>query len=93
MYDSNNLYPTNVHQAYQNQQLQRQTALSFDFNTGLLNSETDYNGLTRAFIRDSPGAPIGAERERGVGITTGNDHFLRRFEPACSDDDGQCHAR
>ena len=49
-YDSNGLYVTSVTVASQ-----RTTNYQYEFNTGLLLSSTDYNGLTRTYSRDNFG--------------------------------------
>jgi RHS repeat-associated protein len=66
-YDANSLYPITGYDAY-GSSLQRATSYSFDFNTGLLVSETDYNGLTRAYTYDNLGRTTQVKESGGSNL-------------------------
>ena len=66
-YDSNSLYLTTKTEAA-GSALQRSTSYSFDANTGLLNSQTDYNGLTTAYGYDNAGRTTSVTESGTPGV-------------------------
>jgi len=81
VYDSNNVYLTAIYQAY-GKSLQRATSYSFDSSTGLLNSKTDYNGLTTSYTYDNLERPTVVQESGASGLlrktTTSYEDINRR---------------